>query len=127
MEKLSELGIKLKAAREKKGLTQQQLADLTHVSKKHIQNCERGLKNPSFEILCALIPVLDVSLDSLIDPRLSEEDEGANEMRRIYLSCPPAVREALLNSTRSLSMELKKLAQESSQLPIQQITTQEEK
>ena len=38
----------LKAARKKKGLTQQKLADLSHVSLKHIQNCERGRKEPIF-------------------------------------------------------------------------------
>ena len=47
MTPLKELGQKLKAARKKKGLTQQQLADISHVSLKHIQNCERGKKNPS--------------------------------------------------------------------------------
>lgn len=89
MTSLERLGGKLRAARKKKGLTQQKLADLSHVSLKHIQNCERGKKNPSFEILQALAKVLDISLDSLLAPDMLEDEQAANEMRQIYLSCPP--------------------------------------
>ena len=108
---LKELGQKLKAARKKKGLTQQQLADISHVSLKHIQNCERGEKNPSFEILRALVQVLDISLDSLIAPNTLDDEQAANEMRQIYLSCPPVARKTLLNSTRALANELKDMIQ----------------
>lgn len=111
MTPLKELGQKLKAARKKKGLTQQQLADISHVSLKHIQNCERGEKNPSFEILRALVQVLDISLDSLITPNTLDDEQAANEMRQIYLSCPPVARKTLLNSTRALANELKDMIQ----------------
>lgn len=111
MTPLKELGQKLKAARKKKGLTQQQLADISHVSLKHIQNCERGEKNPSFEILRALVQVLDISLDSLIAPNTLDDEQAANEMRQIYLSCPPVARKTLLNSTRALANELKDMIQ----------------
>ena len=108
---MERLGEKLKAARKKKGLTQQKLADLSHVSLKHIQNCERGKKNPSFEILQALAKVLDISLDSLLAPDMLEDEQAANEMRQIYLSCPPVARKTLLNSTRVLASELKDMVQ----------------
>lgn len=111
MTPLKELGQKLKAARKKKGLTQQQLADISHVSLKHIQNCERGEKNPSFEILRALVQVLDISLDSLIAQNTLDDEQAANEMRQIYLSCPPVARKTLLNSTRALANELKDMIQ----------------
>lgn len=111
MTPLKELGQKLKAARKKKDLTQQQLADISHVSLKHIQNCERGEKNPSFEILRALVQVLDISLDSLIAPNTLDDEQAANEMRQIYLSCPPVARKTLLNSTRALANELKDMIQ----------------
>lgn len=111
MTPLKELGQKLKAARKKKGLTQQQLADISHVSLKHIQNCKRGEKNPAFEILRALVQVLDISLDSLIAPNTLDDEQAANEMRQIYLSCPPVARKTLLNSTRALANELKDMIQ----------------
>ena len=66
MELIKELGRRIQKARKEKGLTQQELADLSHVSLKHVQGCERGVKNPSFEVLRAFGKVLNLSLDSLI-------------------------------------------------------------
>ena len=89
MELIKELGRRIQKARKEKGLTQQELADLSHVSLKHVQGCERGVKN----------------LD------LPEDEQAANDMRQLYLSCPPAARKVLLNSTRALTDELKEMVQ----------------
>ena len=110
MTELEELGRTLKTARRKKNLTQQQLADLSHMSLKYLQLVEKGGKNPSFEILRALSGVLDLSLDALINPTMENDEKAANEMKQLYLSCPPDVRIILLNSTRSLANELKNFA-----------------
>ena len=59
MELIKELGRRIQKARKEKGLTQQELADLSHVSLKHVQGCERGVKNPSFEVLRAFCKVLN--------------------------------------------------------------------
>lgn len=106
---LEELGIELKNARHRKGLTQQQLADLSQVSLKHIQLIEKGVKNPSFEVLRAVVRVLDISLDALIYSGGDADEQAAAEWKQTYLSCPPAARGALLNATRGLSNELKHL------------------
>ena len=106
---LEELGIELKNARHRKGLTQQQLADLSQVSLKHIQLIEKGVKNPSFEILRAVVRVVDISLDALIYSGSDADEQAAAEWKQTYLSCPPAARGALLNATRGLSNELKRL------------------
>ena len=39
------------------------------------------------------------------------QQEAANDMRQLYLSCPPAARKVLLNSTRALTDELKEMVQ----------------
>ena len=111
MELIKELGRRIQKARKEKGLTQQELADLSHVSLKHVQGCERGVKNPSFEVLRAFCKVLNLSLDSLMNLDLPEDEQAANDMRQLYLSCPPAARKVLLNSTRALADELKEMAQ----------------
>ena len=72
MELIKELGRRIQKARKEKGLTQQELADLSHVSLKHVQGCERGVKNPSFEVLRAFCKVLNLSLDSLMNLDLPE-------------------------------------------------------
>lgn len=111
MELIKELGRRIQKARKEKGLTQQELADLSHVSLKHVQGCERGVKNPSFEVLRAFCKVLNLSLDSLMNLDLPEDEQAANDMRQLYLSCPPAARKVLLNSTRALTDELKEMVQ----------------
>ncbi len=86
---LTALGQKMREARKKKDLTQQELADLSHVSVKQIANIEKGKMNPSYLILRALAKVLHISLDTLINPDISLEDEGTNQMKMLYSSCPP--------------------------------------
>ena len=43
MELIKELGRRIQKARKEKGLTQQELADLSHVYLKHVQGCARGI------------------------------------------------------------------------------------
>ena len=89
---LTAFGQKMREARKKKDLTQQELADLSHVSVKQIANIEKGKMNPSYLILRALAKVLHISLDTLINPDISLEDEGVNQMKMLYSSCPPEMR-----------------------------------
>ena len=91
MELIKELGRRIQKARKEKGLTQQELADLSHVSLKHVQGCERGVKNPSFEVLRAFCKVLNLSLDSLMNLDLPEDEQAANDM-------PQNIRTALAKS-----------------------------
>ena len=48
---LTALGQKMREARKKKDLTQQELADLSHVSVKQIASIEKGQINPSKSVL----------------------------------------------------------------------------
>lgn len=91
----------MRAARNEMGLTQQRLSDMCHVSIREIAKIENGEMNPSFLILKAIIQVLHNSLDSLII-----SDEGSEQMKMLYLSCPPEMQETLLNNTKRLTEEL---------------------
>ena len=108
IDELKELGLKLKATRKEKGLTQQELSDISHVSTKQIANIER--MNPSYLILKALAKVVPLSSDSLLAPEISPDDEGANKMKILYMNCPPEMRETLLHQTQGLSEELTELS-----------------
>ena len=96
---LTALGQKMREARKNKELTQQELSDLSHVSVKQIANIEKGKMNPSYLILRALAKVLHISLDTLINPDISLENEGVNQMKMLYSSCPPEMRDTLLHHT----------------------------
>ena len=81
---LTALGQKMRETRKNKELTQQELSDLSHVSVKQIANIEKGKMNPSYLILRALAKVLHISLDTLINPDVSLEDKGVNQMKILY-------------------------------------------
>ena len=108
---LTALGQKMREARKKKDLTQQELSVLNHVSVKQIANIEKGKMNPSYLILKALAKVLPVSLDTLINPDVPSEDEGANQMKMLYCSCPSEMRETLLHHTQETMKELTELSE----------------
>lgn len=75
MNKLT-MGDRIKDARKKMGLTQEQLAERIDVSLTYISSIERGLKMPSMQLFIKLIETLDVSADYLL------QDEAP--MRRAY-------------------------------------------
>ena len=91
-------------------LTQEQLADESHVSTKQIADIEKARRNPSYLILKALAKVVHLSLDSLMYPDLSPDEAGQNEMKLLYMNCPPEMRETLLQHTRGFTEELKELS-----------------
>ena len=57
---------RLKQLRQKKGLTQQEIADLVHVNRVTYTNWEKGKREPSFENLVKLASVLGTSTDYLL-------------------------------------------------------------
>ena len=73
-DKLAHLGNCIRAARHVCKLTQQELADDCHVAIKTVQNIERGLMNPSFEILYPIVNRLGISANILFNPEISDED-----------------------------------------------------
>ena len=85
---LTAFGQKMREARKNKELTQQELSELSQVSVKQIANIEKGKMNPSYLILRALAKVLHISLDTLINPDISLEDEGTNQMKMLFSFIP---------------------------------------
>lgn len=75
--KLNQLvGIRLKAARSRAGLTQEQLAEKVDRTKEAISNVERGHNLPTLETLERMCSVLNVPLDAILK-------EGEGTARRI--------------------------------------------
>ena len=70
------VGEKIKQARKAKKLTQVELAELAGVHSNHLSRLERGVFQPSVDVLRSLASALDVSVDFL----LSEEEESITEV-----------------------------------------------
>lgn len=68
-----ELGAKIKKLRKSKKLTQSELADKVGISSNHLSRLERGVFQPSIDVVKRLASELDVHVDAL----LSEEDDTA--------------------------------------------------
>lgn len=59
---IEELGKLIKNRREVLGLTIRELADLTGISKTTISQTERGIRNPTFEILQDIFEYLNLEM-----------------------------------------------------------------
>ena len=60
------VGRRIKTARERKKLTQEQLAEMVNLSPMHVSVIERGVKLPKLETLINIANILDVSADELL-------------------------------------------------------------
>ena len=58
------LGKTIRKERKERNLTQQDLADKTGISRRHIANIESGKINASFEVVLAIVKELNISLDN---------------------------------------------------------------
>lgn len=75
------VGQRIRAAREKKNLTQEELAARVEISPTHVSVIERGTKIPRMDTFVAIANVLEVSADSLlVDVVDHAVDSAASEL-----------------------------------------------
>ena len=60
-------GVKLRAVRTAKGLSQEELAELAGCSTEYISRMERGLCSPSFDMIATLSEALMIKLREFFD------------------------------------------------------------
>lgn len=60
------LGQAIKKAREAKGMTREQLAELLDIAPRHIQAIENEGQHPSFQLFIRLVTMFDISVDQYI-------------------------------------------------------------
>ena len=73
---LKAVGLRIKAAREAKNLTQENLAALVDLSPTHISVIERGLKTVRLDKFVAIANALDVSADYLLVDVVAHSVQG---------------------------------------------------
>ena len=69
---IRELGEAIRAARMRKGLTQEALSELLDITPIHLKNIESSRRKPSVPLLFALMELLDLSVDALVFPERQE-------------------------------------------------------
>lgn len=61
-----DLGVRLRAARDKIGMTRRQLAQASGASERYLATIEQGIGNPSLAVLTSLAAALDIALAELL-------------------------------------------------------------
>ena len=96
------IGRRIKAAREKKQLTQEQLAELVDLSAMHVSVIERGVKLPKLETLINIANVLDVSADVLLQDVINNRAEiFSSEVSTLMNKLPQEDQQRVLAALRS--------------------------
>lgn len=68
-------GEAIRQARSEMRLSQQDLSDLTGISKRHIAKIENGIANPSLEIVAILASSLSISVDKVLANSTGADDD----------------------------------------------------
>ena len=101
---LCAIGARIKAARERAGLTQEDLAAELDMSPTHISVLERGRKAPKLETLVNIANTLHVSTDMLLqDVVVCATDGLASELSVAITRLAPKEQERILNAIRALT------------------------
>lgn len=100
---LRPLGIKIKRAREKKGYTQEKLAEKLNLSVQHISVIERGVKAPRMDTFIRIANELDVNADYLLSDMLDVSAQiKSNELYEMMDKIPKAERNRILEVVKVL-------------------------
>ena len=100
---LKAVGQRIKAEREAKNLTQEELAALVNLSTTHVSVIERGLKVTKLDTFVAIANALDVSADALlIDVVTHSVESVSNELSDMIGKLPRDEQKRILNAVRAL-------------------------
>ena len=101
-ELLSNIGTRLRTAREALGLSQEAVAARAQLNTSYLSQIERGRKMASLEVLMRLSGAVNLSLGELFaDREGTSAPPDLREMERLVASVPEAHRPALLELVRA--------------------------
>ncbi len=81
-----EVGHRLKSLRKARGMTQEQLSDILHVSPNHVYKMESGGRMPSMEICVNISKFFGVSIDYILIGK-EHENESPKELLHQAMHC----------------------------------------
>lgn len=101
------LGNAVRVARKDKHLSQEALAERIGVCKRTIIDIENSVGNPKFEILYPLVRELDLPLNQVFYPEISDNFEMKSILLQELENCSDYEMKIILNVVRSLKYSLK--------------------
>ncbi len=98
------VGARIRTARERANMTQEDLAAVLDMSPTHISVIERGVKTPKLETLVNIANALQVSTDMLLQDVATYAYDGiASELTIAVSKLPRKEQERILNAVRALT------------------------
>lgn len=107
MDTVQRIGARIRIARQKKGLSQQQLAEKANLSTQSVSNLENGKAKMSIGSFLRIINVLQVSADELLGLEFPERDKRVAELEELLFDCTPKEAEAILRMGKQLKETLR--------------------
>ena len=97
------IGLRIKNSRNKRKLTQEQLAEAVSSSREHIARAEAGDRGISLELLISISNVLDVSITELLADSLDSTDRiDDSDLRYILLYCTSQEEKIITKAAKAL-------------------------
>ncbi len=101
---LTVIGNRIKAARERAHLTQEQLAEMVDISPTHMSVIERGVKTPKLDTFVRIANALGVSADALLQDVVDHASESVtSELSAAVGRLPKKDQIRILNAIRALT------------------------
>ena len=98
------IGARIKAARERVHLTQEQLAEIIDISPTHMSVIERGVKTPKLDTFVRIANALGVSTDALLQDVVVPANESILAELSVRIGrLPQREQERILNAIRALT------------------------
>ena len=98
------IGARIKAARERVHLTQEQLAEIIEISPTHMSVIERGVKTPKLDTFVRIANALGVSTDALLQDVVVPANESILAELSVRIGrLPQKDQERILNAIRALT------------------------
>ena len=98
------IGTRIKAARERVHLTQEQLAEIIDISPTHMSVIERGVKTPKLDTFVRIANALGVSTDALLQDVVVPANESILAELSVRIGrLPQKDQERILNAIRALT------------------------
>lgn len=99
---LKAIGSRIKAAREKKGLTQEALSEILDLSPMHMSVIERGAKPTKLDTFVRIANALDVSADELLQDVVEHSTESiSGELYDMIQELPKQEQQKLLHCIKA--------------------------
>lgn len=108
-ETLVRLGERARQVRKERNMSQQKVADKSSLALRTVSRIERGLMNPSFEVLSTLASALGTTLKNLLTYPGEDNDADVQELLDLYRACPKQKQHLILAVTRTMTRELEEM------------------